>query len=231
MEELQKMYPRLHIVEHPLVEHKLTFIRNKFTTKKVFKELVDEVGIFLACELTKDFKVVDVEVETPLTLAKTKVLEGKKPVLVPILRAGVGMLDGFLKIMPSARVGHIGMVRNEETLEPDTYYFKLPSDCEDRTIILIDPMLATGGSAVAAAKKLKSLGVEKIKFMCLIAAPEGIKNFCESLPDIDVYTACVDERLNENGYIMPGLGDAGDRLCGTKPNPTRPPLGVNFYEK
>jgi uracil phosphoribosyltransferase len=231
MDNLQEKYPKLHIVNHPLVEHKLTFIRNKYTSKKVFKELVDEVGIFLACELTKDFKLVDVEVETPLTIAKTQVLEGKKPVLVPILRAGIGMLDGFLKIMPSARVGHIGMVRNEETLEPATYYFKLPSDSNERTIILIDPMLATGGSAIAAAGKLKALGVKKIKFMCLIAAPEGIQNFCKTHPDIDVYTACVDEKLNNLGYIVPGLGDAGDRLCGTKPSPSMPPLGVNFYEE
>ena len=229
MEDLQKTYSKLHVVVHPLVEHKLTFIRNKYTSKKVFKELVDEVGIFLACELTKDFPLVDVEVETPLVVAKTKVLKGKKPVLVPILRAGIGMLDGFLKVMPSARVGHIGMVRNEETLQPATYYFKLPSDSEERTIILIDPMLATGGSAIAAAGKLKELGVKKIKFMCLIAAPEGIRNFCDNHPDIDVYTACVDEKLNEQGYIIPGLGDAGDRLCGTKPNPSRSPLGVSFY--
>jgi uracil phosphoribosyltransferase len=230
MKSLQEKYSKLHVVRHPLVDHKLTFIRNKYTSKKVFKELVDEVGIFLACELTKDFPLVDVEVETPLTIAKTKVLEGKKPVLVPILRAGIGMLDGFLKIMPSARVGHIGMVRNEETLEPATYYFKLPSDSEQRMIILIDPMLATGGSAIAAASKLKELGVKNIKFMCLIAAPEGIANFCSTHPEIDIYTAHVDERLDENGYIVPGLGDAGDRLCGTKPNPSRPPLGVNFYE-
>ena len=231
MNDICKRFPKLHVVEHPLVKHKLTFIRDKYTCKKNFKELVDEVGIFLACELTKDFPLIDVEVETPLVKAKAQILEGKKPVLVPILRAGVGMLDGFLKIMPSARIGHIGMARNEETLQPDTYYFKLPVDSKDRTIILIDPMLATGGSAAAAASKLKSLGVENIKFMCLIAAPEGIECFCNAHPDIDVYTACVDKELNENGYIMPGLGDAGDRLCGTKPNPTIPPLGVNFHDK
>ena len=185
---------------------------------------------FWHAELTKDFRVIDVEVETPLMKANSQILAGKKPVLVPILRAGVGMLDGFLKIMPSARIGHIGMVRNEETLEPATYYFKLPVDSDKRTIILIDPMLATGGSAIAAASKLKSIGVQKIKFMCLIASPEGLEAFCSAHPDIDIYTACVDDKIDENGYILPGLGDAGDRLCGTKPNPTMPPLGVNFYE-
>ncbi|MCF7791556.1 MAG: uracil phosphoribosyltransferase [Victivallales bacterium] len=231
MEKLLKKYPNLHVIEHPLVQHKLTFIRDKYTNKKDFKELVDEVGVFLACELTKDFPLTEVEVETPLMKAKSKILAGKKPVLVPILRAGVGMLDGFLKIMPSARIGHIGMARNEETFKPATYYFKLPVDSTERTIILIDPMLATGGSAVAAAGKLKSIGVKKIKFMCLISAPEGIEKMCSAHPDIDVYTASIDEKLDENAYIVPGLGDAGDRLCGTKPNPKIPPMGVNFFDE
>jgi uracil phosphoribosyltransferase len=172
--------------------------------------------------------MIDVEVETPLTKTKSQILAGKKPVLVPILRAGVGMLDGFLKIMPSARIGHIGISRNEETLEPEAYYCKLPVDCNLRTIILIDPMLATGGSATAAATRIKEEGVKRIKFMCLIAAPEGVKRFCEAHPDIEVYAGCLDEKLNEKGYILPGLGDAGDRLCGTKPNPYIPPLGVSF---
>jgi len=222
-------YKNFHVIDHPLVKHKLTFIRSKYTCKKVFKELVDEVGIFLAYELTKDFPVQDVEVETPMCKTKAQVLAGKKPVLVPILRAGVGMLDGFLKVMPSARIGHIGMSRNEETLEPTTYYCKMPVDSAVRTIILIDPMLATGGSAIAAATKLKEVGVNKIKFMCLVASPEGVANFCEAHPDIEVYAGCLDEKLDENGYILPGLGDAGDRLCGTKPNPTMPHLGVSFY--
>ncbi|HJO92760.1 MAG TPA: uracil phosphoribosyltransferase [Victivallales bacterium] len=224
-----KEYKNFHVVDHPLVKHKLTFIRSKYTCKKVFKELVDEVGIFLAYELTKDFPLQEVEVETPLCKTKAQILAGKKPVLVPILRAGVGMLDGFLKVMPSARIGHIGMSRNEETLEPSTYYCKLPVDSRERTIILIDPMLATGGSAVAAAAKLKEVGVNRIKFMCLVAAPEGVKNFCESHPDIEVYAGCLDDKLNDKGYILPGLGDAGDRLCGTKPTPTMPHLGVSFY--
>ena len=224
-----KQYKNFHIVEHPLIKHKLTFVRDKYTSKKNFKELVDEIGTFLAYELTKDFPLEDVEVETPLCTTKAQILAGKKPVLVPILRAGVGMLDGFLRIMPSARIGHIGMARNEDTLEPYSYYCKLPVDSSERTIILIDPMLATGGSAIAAASKLKEIGVLKIKFMCLVAAPEGVKNFCEAHPDIDVYCACLDEKLNEKGYILPGLGDAGDRLCGTKPNPYIKPLGVKFF--
>lgn len=225
---IEKKYPNLHVLNHPMVEHKLTHIRNKYTSKKVFKELVDEVGIFLAIEITRDFELVDVEVETPLVETNAKILKGKKPVLVPILRAGVGMLDGFLKVMPSSRVGHIGMVRNEETLQPATYYFKLPVDCDQRLVILIDPMLATGGSAVAAADKLKEIGIKKIKFMCLIAAPEGIEAFCSAHPDIQVYTAAIDEKLNENGYILPGLGDAGDRLCGTNPNPRRVQPGIKI---
>jgi uracil phosphoribosyltransferase len=224
-----KDYKNFHIVDHPLVKHKLTYIRHKYTCKKVFKELVDEVGIFLAYELTKDFPLEDVEVETPLCKTKAQVLAGKKPVLVPILRAGVGMLDGFLKVMPSARIGHIGMARDEKTLKAVTYYCKLPVDSHNRTIILIDPMLATGGSASAAATKLKEKNVKKIKFMCLVAAPEGVKCFCEAHPDIDVYAACLDEKLNDKGYILPGLGDAGDRLCGTKPSPSIKPLGVSFY--
>ena len=225
-----KNYKNFHIVNHPLVKHKLTFIRDKYTCKKDFKELVDEVGIFLAYEITKDFPLEDVEVETPLCNAKAEILAGKKPVLVPILRAGVGMLDGFLKVMPSARIGHIGMARNEETLRPTSYYCKLPVDSNDRTIILIDPMLATGGSAIAATSKLKEVGVKKIKFMCLVAAPEGVEAFCEAHPDVDVFAACLDEKLNDKGYILPGLGDAGDRLCGTKPSPHIKPLGVSFYD-
>lgn len=213
-----KKYNNFHIIDHPLIKHKITHIRNKYTSKKEFKELIDEVGIFLACEITKDFPLQDVEVETPLMITKAKILSNKKPVLVPILRAGVGMIDGFLKIMPSAKIGHIGISRDEKTFKPTSWYYKLPIDSEDRTIILIDPMLATGGSAVEAANKIKAAGVKKIKFMCLIAAPEGVKYFCETHPDIEVYSACLDEKLDENAYILPGLGDAGDRLCGTKPN-------------
>ena len=224
-----KEYENFHVIDHPLVKHKLTYIRDKYTCKKNFKELVDEVGIFLAYEITKDFPLENVEVETPLCKTKAQILAGKKPVLVPILRAGVGMLDGFLKVMPSARIGHIGMARDEKTLKPTSYYCKLPVDSSERTIILIDPMLATGGSAIAAATKLQEVGVKKIKFMCLVAAPEGVEAFCEAHPEIDVYAGCLDEKLNDKGYILPGLGDAGDRLCGTKPSPHVKPLGVSFY--
>ena len=210
-------YKNFHIINHPLVKHKITHIRNKNTSKKDFKELIDEVGIFLAYELTKNFPLTEIEVETPLMKTKSQILANKKPVLVPILRAGIGMLDGFLKVMPSARIGHIGITRNEITFKPKSWYCKLPLDSNKRTIILIDPMLATGGSAVEAATQIKKIGVKLIKFMCLIAAPEGVKYFCESHPDIEVYTGNLDEGLDKNAYIIPGLGDAGDRLCGTNP--------------
>jgi uracil phosphoribosyltransferase len=204
------------VVAHPLIEHKLTYIRDINTSKKEFKELVNEVAMLMAYEITKDMPLEEVEIETPICKTKAKVLAGKKLVLVPILRAGIGMVDGILKLVPSARVGHIGLYRDEETLKPVSYYFKIPSNCEDRDFILIDPMLATGGSAVYAANMLKDAGAKSIKFMCLIAAPEGVKKFCESHPDIKVYAAALDEKLNEKGYIVPGLGDAGDRLFGTK---------------
>jgi uracil phosphoribosyltransferase len=204
------------VVTHPLIEHKLTYIRDINTSKKEFKELVNEVAMLMAYEITKDMPLEEVEIETPICKTKAKVLAGKKLVLVPILRAGIGMVDGILKLVPSARVGHIGLYRDEETLKPVSYYFKIPSNCEDRDFILIDPMLATGGSAVYAANMLKDAGAKSIKFMCLIAAPEGVKKFCESHPDIKVYAAALDEKLNEKGYIVPGLGDAGDRLFGTK---------------
>ncbi|ADD68924.1 uracil phosphoribosyltransferase [Denitrovibrio acetiphilus DSM 12809] len=204
------------VVKHPLIEHKLTIIRDKNTSKKEFKELVDEVAMLMAYEITKDFPLEEVEIETPMGMTKAKMVSGKKVALVPILRAGLGMVDGFLRLMPSARVGHIGLYRDHETLQPVSYYFKVPPNAEDRDFILIDPMLATGGSAIASADKLKSEGIKNIKFMCLIAAPEGVKAFCEAHPDIHVYAAGLDEKLNEMGYIVPGLGDAGDRLFGTK---------------
>jgi uracil phosphoribosyltransferase len=204
------------VVSHPLIEHKLTIIRDKNTSKKEFKELVDEVAMLMAYEITKDFPLKDVEIETPMGKTMSKMVAGKKVALVPILRAGLGMIDGFLKLMPSARVGHIGLYRDHDTLLPVSYYFKVPPHSEDRDFILIDPMLATGGSAIAAADKLKEEGIKNIKFMCLIAAPEGVKAFCEAHPDIKVYAAGLDEKLNEKGYIIPGLGDAGDRLFGTK---------------
>ena len=209
-------YPNFQVISHPLIEHKLTFIRDLTTPKKGFKELVDEVAMLMAYEITKDFPLEEVEIETPICKTKTKIVSGKKVVLVPILRAGLGMVDGILKLIPSARVGHIGLYRDHETLQPVSYYFKIPPQSEDRDFILIDPMLATGGSAIAAVDKLKEVGVKNIKFMCLIAAPEGVKAFCDAHPDVKVFAAGLDECLNENGYIVPGLGDAGDRLFGTK---------------
>lgn len=204
------------VIEHPLIKHKLTYIRDKETPKKEFKELVDEVAMLMAFEITKDFPLKDIEIETPLCKTITQVVAGKKVGIVPILRAGLGMVDGVLKLMPSARVGHIGLYRDHETLQPVSYYFKIPSTDDDRDFILIDPMLATGGSAIAAANMLKEAGAKNIKFMCLIAAPEGVDAFCTAHPDIKVYCAALDERLNEKSYILPGLGDAGDRLFGTK---------------
>lgn len=209
-------FENFNIVSHPLIEHKLTFIRDLNTSKKEFKELINEVAMLMAYEITKDFPLEEVEISTPICKTKGKILAGKKLVLVPILRAGIGMVDGILNLVPSARVGHIGLYRDESTLQPVSYYFKIPASSEDRDFILIDPMLATGGSAVAAADMLKNVGVKSIKFMCLIAAPEGVKRFCSAHPDIKVYAAALDERLNEKGYIVPGLGDAGDRLFGTK---------------
>lgn len=211
-----KQYDNFTVVKHPLIEHKLTLIRDKNTSTKDFKELVDEVAMLMAYEITKDLPLEEVEIETPICKTKSKVVAGKKVVLVPILRAGIGMVDGVLKLMPSARVGHIGMYRDHETCEPVTYYFKVPSGADEREFILIDPMLATGGSAVASAQMLKDHGVKNIKFMCLIAAPEGVEAFCEAHSDIKVFAAGLDDYLNENKYIVPGLGDAGDRLFGTK---------------
>ncbi len=209
-------FQNFYLINHPLIEHKLTYIRKKNTSKKEFKELVDEVAMLMAYEITKDFPLEQIEISTPICKTKSNVVSGKKVVLVPILRAGLGMVDGILKLIPSARVGHIGLYRDENTLQPVSYYFKIPSSSEDREFILIDPMLATGGSAAAAVNMLKDSGVKNIKFMCLIAAPEGMERLCRTHPDIKVYAAGLDEQLNEFGYIVPGLGDAGDRLFGTK---------------
>ncbi|MCA1927308.1 MAG: uracil phosphoribosyltransferase [Calditerrivibrio sp.] len=204
------------LVEHPLISHKLTFIRDENTSKKEFKELIDEVALLMAYEITRDFPIEEVTIKTPICETKSYILSGKKVALVPILRAGLGMVDGILKLIPSARVGHIGLYRDEKTLKPVSYYFKIPSDTDNRDFILIDPMLATGGSAVAAVDMLKKAGAKSIKFMCLIAAPEGLKKLCSAHPDVKVYAAALDEKLNEKGYIVPGLGDAGDRIFGTK---------------
>ncbi len=204
------------IFDHPLIQHKVSLLRDKNTSSKEFRELVSEVAVLMGYEVTRDLPLMDIEVETPLAVAKTKVIAGKKLAVVPILRAGLGMADGFLKLVPMARVGHIGIYRDHETLEPIEYYCKLPSDIDERDVVLVDPMLATGGSASGAVNFLKKRNVKNIKFMCLIASQEGIRRLHNDHPDVAIYCAAVDEKLNEHGYIVPGLGDAGDRLFGTK---------------
>lgn len=207
---------KLYVFDHPLIQHKLTYIRDKNTGTKEFRELVDEVATLMAYEITRDLPLEEVTIETPVSQAKTKIVSGKKIGLVPILRAGLGMTEGILKIIPAAKVGHVGLYRDPETLQPVEYYLKLPPDIEERDLIVIDPMLATGGSAAAAIQLLKEKGAQNIKLMCLIAAPEGIEQVKKDHDDVDIYVAAVDEKLNDHGYIVPGLGDAGDRLFGTK---------------
>lgn len=207
---------KLQVLDHPLIQHKLSLIRDEKTGSKEFRELVEEVAMLMAYEVTRDFPLQEIEVKTPVALAKTKVLAGRKVGLVPILRAGLGMVDGMLRLIPAAKVGHVGLYRDPETLLPVEYYCKLPSDIAERDLIVIDPMLATGGSATAAIMFLKDRGAKNIKLMCLIAAPEGILAVQNAHPDVDIFVAAVDERLNDHGYIIPGLGDAGDRLFGTK---------------
>lgn len=207
---------KLQVLDHPLIQHKLSLIRDETTGSKEFRELVEEVAMLMAYEVTRDFPLQEIEVRTPVALAKVNVLAGRKVGLVPILRAGLGMVDGMLRLIPAAKVGHVGLYRDPETLLPVEYYCKLPNDIEDRDLIVIDPMLATGGSASAAIKFLKDRGAKNIKLMCLIAAPEGIKTVQNAHTDVDIFVAAVDDRLNEHGYIVPGLGDAGDRLFGTK---------------
>lgn len=203
-------------VSHPLIQHKLTLIRDEKTGAKDFRELVEEVAMLMAYEVTRDLPVEEVEIKTPICKTKCKVLSGKKVAIIPILRAGLGMVDGMLKLIPAAKVGHIGLYRDERTLMPVEYFCKLPKDIGDREVIVTDPMVATGGSAVDAIDLLKKKGAVSIRLMCLIAAPEGIEAVTQAHPDIDIYVAAIDERLNEKGYIVPGLGDAGDRLFGTK---------------
>jgi len=204
------------VFDHPLIQHKLTYIRDKNTGTKEFRELVDEVAMLMAFEITRDLPTSDVEVETPVTTSKSKVLAGKKLGLVPILRAGLGMVDGVRKLITAAKVGHVGLYRDPETLKPVEYYVKLPNDIEERELIVIDPMLATGGSAIDAIGALKKRGAKNIRLMCLVAAPEGVKAVQEVHPDVDIYLAALDDSLDDHGYIVPGLGDAGDRLFGTK---------------
>lgn len=207
---------RLIEVNHPLVLHKLAIIRNEKTGSKDFREVVEELSTLLAYEVTRDLPVEDIDVKTPVAIAKCKTISGKKQAIVPILRAGLGMVDGMLKLNPAAKVGHIGLYRDEETLKPVEYFCKLPNDIEERKVIVVDPMLATGGSAVDAIDMLKKRGASAISFVCIVAAPEGIEYLMKKHTDVDVYVASIDEKLNENGYIVPGLGDAGDRLFGTK---------------
>ena len=203
-------------IKHPLVLHKLAYIRDKNTGAKEFRELVHEVSMLIAYEVTRDLQLEEVDVETPIAWTKCKTLAGKKIAVVPILRAGLGMVDGVLTLIPAAKVGHIGLYRDEETLKPVEYFCKLPTDIGERDVIVTDPMLATGGSASDALSMLKARGAKNIKLMCLIAAPEGIKKVMDDHPDVDIFVASIDERLNDHGYIIPGLGDAGDRLYGTK---------------
>ena len=204
------------IFDHPLIQHKISLLRNKNTGSKDFRELVGEVSLLMCYEATRDLPLKEVEIETPVALAKTKVIAGRKLAFVPILRAGIGMLDGVLSMVPAAKVGHIGLYRDPQTLQPVKYYCKLPSDINEREVIVLDPMLATGGSAVAAIQMLKESGAANIKFMCIIAAPEGLNTLTEAHPDVQVYCAALDEKLNDDKYIVPGLGDCGDRIFGTK---------------
>ncbi|HHV29153.1 uracil phosphoribosyltransferase [Acetivibrio mesophilus] len=204
------------VMDHPLIQHKISLLRDKNTQTKEFRELVSEISMLMGFEVTRNMPLKEVEIETPVGVARTKVISGKKLGIVPILRAGLGMVDGMLKLLPMAKVGHIGLYRDPETLQPVEYYCKLPCDIVEREIVVLDPMLATGGSASAAIKYLKEKGVTSIKLMCLIASLDGIKKINDEHPDVLIYCAAVDDKLNEHGYILPGLGDAGDRLFGTK---------------
>lgn len=209
-------FPNLYEVRHPLLLHKLSLLRDVSTSKKDFKELVNEITMLLVYEATKDLPMTTQKIKTPLETFDAPVLSGKKPVILPILRAGIGMVDGFLSLIPSARVGHIGLYRNEETLEPQFYYFKIPKQSEDRHFFICDPMLATGGSALETINRLKAEGIKKITLVCLVAAPEGVRRLVKAHPEVPIFIANLDRQLNEHGYILPGLGDAGDRLFGTK---------------
>ena len=206
---------KLHIVDHPLITHKLSIMRNKKTGSKDFRELLNEIAMLMGYEITRDLPLEDVIIETPVTKTKAAMVSGKKLAIVPILRAGIGMVDGILSLVPVAKVGHIGLYRDPQTHKPVEYYCKLPVDIQDRIVILVDPMLATGGSASDALTLLKNRGCKNIKFLCLVAAPEGVKKVQDDHPDVDIFTAALDECLNDHDYIVPGLGDAGDRIFGT----------------
>lgn len=210
------MMEKVTVMDHPLIQHKISLLRSVTTGVKEFRELVEEIAMLMGYEVTRDMPLKEVEITTPVAVAKTKVISGKKLALVPILRAGLGMVDGMLKLIPAAKVGHIGLYRDPQTLKPVEYYCKMPADIEERDIIVLDPMLATGGSAIAAVNFLKEKGCKNIKFVCLIAAKCGVEALTSAHPDLTVYCGAVDERLNDHGYIVPGLGDAGDRIFGTK---------------
>ena len=211
-----KQFPNLTVIEHPLIQHKLGVLRDVETSKKTFRALVDEIAMLMGYEVTKDLPLRPVEIDTPLERVTAHRVSGKKLTLVPILRAGLGMVEGMLRLMPSVRVGHIGLYREHDTLQPVDYYFKIPPDPEARDFIVLDPMLATGGSAAAAVHSLKRNGATRVRLVCLVAAPEGVQRMLDEHPDVHVYTAALDRQLNEHGYILPGLGDAGDRLFGTR---------------
>lgn len=204
------------VFDHPLIQHKLSILRDKGTSVKEFRELISEIAMLMCYEVTRDLPLEDVEIETPVAKATVKRIAGKKLAIVPILRAGLGMVDGMVSMMPNVKVGHIGLFRDPETLEPVKYYFKMPPDIDERDVIVVDPMLATGGSASAAIQFLKNDGVKHIKLMCIIGAPEGVERMQKDHPDVDIYVAALDDHLNDHGYIVPGLGDAGDRIFGTK---------------
>ncbi|CAM2791961.1 MULTISPECIES: uracil phosphoribosyltransferase [Dellaglioa] len=207
---------KFQVMDHPLIQHKLTIIRDKNCGTKEFREVVNEIAELMVYDVSRDFALEDVVVETPMGKTTQKTLAGKKIAIIPILRAGLGMVDGILELLPAAKVGHIGMYRDETTFQPTEYFVKMPEDIASRDLLVVDPMLATGGSAIMAVDALKKRGAKTIKFVCLVAAPEGVEALREKHPDIDIYTAALDDRLNEDGYIVPGLGDAGDRLFGTK---------------
>ena len=210
------MKNQVFVMNHPLIQHKISLLRDRDTGVKEFREMISEIAMLMCYEATRDLPLKEVEIETPLAVAKTKILAGRKMAFIPILRAGIGMVDGVTTLIPAAKVGHIGLYRDPETLKPVEYYSKLPTDVNDRDVIVLDPMLATGSTAVDAIDIIKKENPKSIKFMCIIAAPEGVKTLTNAHPDVPVYCAALDEKLNENGYIVPGLGDAGDRIFGTK---------------